>query len=811
MRKIYFVLLALLSVFVASAQEPRTLVIKTTDGNSTRFDLDKVAEIYFDDEAAALSTVKSVLNLSPNFISVSGIEENQTFVPGEQATLTLHSGLYLPFGFDEYHFEHLFIYINDLIITPAIPDNYEMVSELKIPFTVPDEDMDIVVCYSIQQQIIENGFTMTLEENPAVKLYGVSPDGHYKYFDCYLVVRDAYVIENIDFKMGNGPWTPVAETTGCSFYADEDVPNVYHIVIRPDYQNVTGDIELRVSGKQEHRYTISWTNAEAKFLDLEKSKLPTGAISGNEVTAELWVNEDYYLAGASASDGTPVETIRRAYVRFTMPSTDVNITLDIKEKVPVTYTESEHVKEALVYNAPDIYYGWEVTNGIPGEKVYVIAKADSGYKPMTATNDNGEVFPFTHYGEDMYVATVEIPEGSSSMTFTVQCKPAWTVTSKQSVAFNEGFLYAEGETVPFAVEVPSGKVIDSVTALTESGDPVALTLDLPYGSFVMPAGNVVLSVTYGEIVAGETVSVKAYYDEDQYHVKSSTNYDWKFNEGFTVNKGTTFYLEVYDDYGMDFYVGVKIGDKVATYHANFDEDWGEYSFGKAFTADADMEIKVGPTEASVSFAGAAVEDKVSVKAYFDEDQYRVKSSTNYDWNFAEGFTIDKGSSFYMTVQDDYGESFFVGVKIGDDVQTYPAVEDEDTGEYTFGKSFTPDADMEIKVGPTEASVSFAGAAVEDKVSVKAYFDEDQYRVKSSTNYDWNFAEGFTIDKGSSFYMTVQDDYGESFFVGVKIGDDVQTYPAVEDEDTGEYTFGKSFTPDANMEIKVGPSSGSVQF
>ncbi len=706
MRKIYFVFLTMLAVLAASAQEPRTLVVKTTDGSTTRFDLENVAEISFDDEPATLSTVKSVLNLSPNFITVSGIAENQTFVPGEQATLTLGAGLYLPFGFDEYHFEHLFIYINDFIITPTVPENYEMVSELKIPFTVPDEDMDIVVCYSIQQQTIEDGFTMTLEENPAVKLYGVSPDGHYKYFDAYLLVRDAYVIQNIDFKMGNGPWTSVAETTGCSFSADEDVPNAYHIVIRPDYQNVTGDVKLRVSGEQQHRYTISWTNAEAKYLDLEKSKLPAGAISGNEVIAELWVNEDYYLAGASASDGTPVETIRRAYVRFTMPATDVNITLDIKEKIPVTYTASEHVKEALVYNAPDIYYGWEVPYGIPGEKIYVIARADNGYKPMTATNDKGEVFPFTHYGYDMYVAGVDIPDGATSMTFTVQCQPAWTVSSMQSVAFKNGPLYAEGETVPFDIEVPSGKVINSVKAITESGTRVDLTLDLPYGSFVMPANNVYIEVTYGTIVAGETVTVKAYYDEDQYRVKSSTNYDWKFNEGFTVNKGTTFYLEVYDDYGMDFYVGVKIGDNVTTYHANFDEDWGEYSFGKAFTADADMEIKVGPTEASVSFAGSAVENKVSVKAYFDQDQYRVKSSTNFDWNFAEGFTVDKGTSFYMTVQDDYGEAFYVGVKIGDNVQTYPAVEDEDTGEYTFGKSFTADADMEIKVGPTETSVKF---------------------------------------------------------------------------------------------------------
>ena len=84
-------------------------------------------------------------------------------------------------------------------------------------------------------------------------------------------------------------------------------------------------------------------------------------------------------------------------------------------------------------------------------------------------------------------------------------------------------------------------------------------------------------------------------------MRSSTNYDWDFAEGFRVDKGSTFYLSVFDDYGEDFYVGVKIGESAVTYHAVEDEDSGEYSFGKALVADGDVIIKVGPTESSVSF------------------------------------------------------------------------------------------------------------------------------------------------------------------------------------------------------------------
>ncbi len=68
-----------------------------------------------------------------------------------------------------------------------------------------------------------------------------------------------------------------------------------------------------------------------------------------------------------------------------------------------------------------------------------------------------------------------------------------------------------------------------------------------------------------------------------------------------------------------------------------------------------------------------------------------------------------------------------------------------------------------------------------------------------------------MDAGTSFYLTVQNMYGENFWVGVKIGDEVNKYQATEDEDTGEYTFGKSFTATADVKIKVGYSSTSVDF
>lgn len=606
MRKIFFTLAALFCIFNITAQdtstEVRTLVVRTNDGNTSRFELSDIAEITFDDAPARVSEVVRVANLSPEFISVSGIEAGQKLIPGETATLTLSVGPILSGGFEDYHFQHLHLHVNDQVIMPQLPENYTPVQELKIPFTVPeDEECDIVACYSVQQQTIDTGFTMTLEENPHVKLYGVSPEAHYKYFDAYLLVDEAFVITDAEFRMGNGEWTSVADTRGCSISPDENVPNLYGIKIRPDYQNVTGDVTLRISGEQHHRYKITWQNATAEYLNMEKSIFPSQEIDGNVVTAELWVNKPYYLNGASASDGTEVETLYRAYVRFTMPANDVTINLDILPKIPVSYTPSEHVTEATIYDAQDIYYGVETSIGIPGEKVYLLAIAEDGYKPMTATTDDGHTFNFEFYGQNMYFCPVTISEGASSMSATVSCSPAWTVSSKQIVQFDNGPIYAKGETVPFAMKVPDGQQIETVTATTSSGLPVDLTLDIPYGTFTMPAEDVSLEVTYSDLEVGDQVSVIAYYDEDQYGVSSSTNYDWKFSRGFNIDKGATFYLSVIDYYGENFYVGVKIGETVEIYPAREDEDSGEYSFGKALVANGDVTIKVGPSQSSVSF------------------------------------------------------------------------------------------------------------------------------------------------------------------------------------------------------------------
>lgn len=591
------VLIIGLSFAACSKTEPETI---TPDPNPDTEDTTSVPE-------TPKSRAVEVLNLTPDFIAVSGIEKDGEYETGSEVTLTIAPGTNLSSGFSTAHMEHIHIHVNDRVYIPAFPSSdEEYIQSITLSVQIPEDDFEVVACYSGQQQMTEGGYTMYLEDNEYVRLYGVSHEEQYKYFDSYLLTVDAYTITDVQFKVGDGEWRNVSDVEGCSFSRSEVVKNVYSVAIRPDYQNVTGDVTLRVEGEQHGRYTITWENADETYLDMEKSVLPSESIDGETVTAELWVHDEYYLNTAEASvPGLELNVISRAYVQFVMPASDVTVTLDILEKIPVYYTESEHVTEAQFYDADDIYYGIPTSIGIPGEAVYLFAAAEDGYKPMSTVLSTGESFEFEYYGPDryQYMASVIIPQDAESMSASIVTARAHTAKAADGVdvMFNGGHLYAEGETVSMSIYVPEGQRIEDVVVTDALNNDIPVTMDLPYASFIMPASDVTVSVIYEDVNADEEVSVIAYYDSDIYDVSSSTNWDWDFTEGFTVAKGSTFYLSVYNyEYTM-YYVGVQVGDNVTIYPAEFDDMMGEYSFGKAIVADGDVIIKVGATEEEVSF------------------------------------------------------------------------------------------------------------------------------------------------------------------------------------------------------------------
>lgn len=596
-KSIFLLTLALiigLSFAACSKTEPETI---TPDPNPDTEDTTSVPE-------TPKSRAVEVLNLTPDFIAVSGIEKGGEYETGSEATLTLTPGTILSSGFEAVHMEHIHVHVGDIVYIPEFPSpDGEYIQSLSLKVQIPEDDFEVVACYSGQQQMTEGGYTMYLEDNEYVRLYGVSHEEQYKYFACYLLTVDAYTITNVQFKVGDGEWRDVSDVEGCSFSRSKVVENVYSVAIRPDYQNVTGDVTLRVEGEQHGRYTITWENADETYLDMEKSVLPSESIDGETVTAELCVHDEYYLNTAEASvPGLELNVISRAYVQFVMPASDVTVTLDILEKIPVYYTESEHINEAEFYDADDIFYGVPTAIGIPGESVWLFASAEDGYKPVKSVIDNGETFGFESYAPGMYMSEIIIPENARSLSATIETAATYTVSVSDGadIQFDDyDQLYVEGETVSMSIYVPEGQRIEDVVVTDSQNNDIDVVMDLPYASFIMPASDVTVSVIYEDVNADEEVSVIAYYDSDIYDVSSSTNWNWDFTEGFTVAKGSTFYLSIYDYENTMYYVGVQVGDNVTIYPAEFDDI--EYYFGKAIVADGDVIIKVGATEEEVSF------------------------------------------------------------------------------------------------------------------------------------------------------------------------------------------------------------------
>ena len=167
-----------------------------------------------------VSKATAVMNLTPDFISLSGIDEGAENEAETKLTLTLTPGEILSSGFSAAHMEHIHVHVADTVYMPEFPAGVqeEYVQSLSLEIEVPDADYEVVACYSGQQQFSETGYTMYLEENEDdVRLYGVSPEKKYRYFDCYLLTPDAYTITGIEFKVGDGEWQDIDEVDGCSY------------------------------------------------------------------------------------------------------------------------------------------------------------------------------------------------------------------------------------------------------------------------------------------------------------------------------------------------------------------------------------------------------------------------------------------------------------------------------------------------------------------------------------------------------------------------------------------------------------------
>lgn len=145
--------------------------------------------------------VKKVLNLSPDFFTLS-VKEKDTYQAGTY-TLTLTAGTTLSEGFQasSNHLDHIYVTVNDTLYKPTFATGVTFSKTVDMTLTMPAADSEIVACYSVQQHLKTDGHAISFETNDKVKAYGVSSTEKYDYIDCYAVCDPSYKITKAEYRL----------------------------------------------------------------------------------------------------------------------------------------------------------------------------------------------------------------------------------------------------------------------------------------------------------------------------------------------------------------------------------------------------------------------------------------------------------------------------------------------------------------------------------------------------------------------------------------------------------------------------------
>ena len=193
----------------------------------------------------------------------------------------------------------------------------------------------------------------------------------------------------------------------------------------------------------------------------------------------------YYTYDVGGSVPDPIFEIENG--KFTMPGTDITVVAKFEQvtKYNITVLESENGSVAA-----------DKTAAAEGEKVTLTITPAVGYELESLTVMNGETAvevaadnTFTMPAGDVVVSATfrEIPV--TTYTITVNPSDNGTVTPSKTEA-------AEGDVITLTVTPAEGYELETLTVMMGE-TPVTVTAD---NTFTMPAGNVVVSATFKEIV-----------------------------------------------------------------------------------------------------------------------------------------------------------------------------------------------------------------------------------------------------------------------------------------------------------------------
>lgn len=288
---------------------------------------------------------------------------------------------------------------------------------------------------------------------------------------------------------------------------------------------------------------------------------------------------------------------------------------------------------------------------------------------------------------------IEVTMPDADISFAITFGEAMTITTVTNANITSVLYYTDdpGYSESVTTAVPGNSLYVVATTKTgylftgasvNGGEKVGLSNEagLSYALLSIPDTATAISVTlYAE--ASHTSSVSASTNGTITMNRSSGLYATGETVSLTVTPAS--------GYVLDGIAITKAGGTASGVSATIDAATGNASF-----VMPDFDVKVAATFKVDPDAG----NKATVSLTYDSDEFTVSTSSSnvtYDTN---PFTVAKNTSVYLQVTDTNGNKFHVKVVTGTTtIIDADATADEDSGEYTFGKSFQVTGDTTITI------------------------------------------------------------------------------------------------------------------
>lgn len=470
-------------------------------------------------------SIPVVKNISTNFLKVQ--DEDGAFTEKHHAGDTVYFEI-VASGVDistltETHLFHIYVVVNDQIIHPTFAEGGSATGIVPVSFTMPDEATTVYVAYCVQfregDETCANKVTLDLADG--FKVIGVDPELTYKYLNPYLLVPDGYKITRFQWKYDSDTteegWTDVSYTLN---------NGVATFSIRPNYQNLAGDITIKVEGEYVGSQKISYSNAsDVEFYEYSNYyytsiEAPTSALIGDTVSFYAKCASTAHFTGESkvtvtGAEDTPTvsESGDYVYVSFVVGQSEVDVSFSTAANETITILDNANVKKAVVRNSYS-YDAYEINSAAPGKYFYVYAKPVDGYKFIGAKLNGGEMVSSTSSWYDAeydYYVPLVMPEtGAAQIELVLSKVYTVTTTSTNATISVSSSSYGAGETVKFGASEDTGYKLEEVKVY-KTGDPTT-TVEFTYDesaysykySFVMPEYSVTIEAVTSMLPATNT-------------------------------------------------------------------------------------------------------------------------------------------------------------------------------------------------------------------------------------------------------------------------------------------------------------------